>query len=97
MNLIVRGVAEHRTSVFAATIAVSRSTGAALGAQVAAAIVIGAGLAGPGIPADRGFTGAFTLGLVATVVALAATAAMPGRAGDPFLLGASTRRVGVPG
>jgi MFS family permease len=83
-NLVVGSVGEDRTSVFAATTAVSRSMGAALGAQVAAAIVIGAGLVGPGFPAERGFTGAFVLGLVATVVALAATVAIPGRTADPL-------------
>ena len=84
-NLVVRSVGERRTSVFAATTAVSRSTGAALGAQVAAAIVIGAGLVGPGFPAERGFTAAFILAFVATLVALAATVAMPARRADPLL------------
>jgi hypothetical protein len=59
--------------------------GAAVGAQVAAAIVIGAGLVGSGFPAERGFTGAFVLGVVATIVALAATVAIPGRTADPLL------------
>ena len=83
-NLVVRSVGEHRTSVFAATTAVSRSTGAALGAQVAAAIVITAGVVDTGFPAERGFTGAFVLGLIATLVALAATVAIPGPATDPL-------------
>ena len=81
-NLVVRAVSEERTSVFVATTAVSRSTGAALGIQVAAAIIMGAGVVPPGIPAERGFTGAFVLGLIAAVVALAATAAIPHRRGD---------------
>lgn len=84
-NLVVRSVDEHHTSVFAASTAVSRSTGAALGAQMAAAIVIAAGLVDPGFPAERGFTGAFVLGLAATLVALAATTAIPGRAADPLV------------
>jgi MFS family permease len=88
-NLVVHSVDERRTSVFAATTAVSRSIGAALGAQVAAAIVIAAGLVPPGIPAERGFTGAFVLGLVATLVALAATRATPARRVDPLLEGAT--------
>jgi MFS family permease len=83
-NLVVRSVADDRTSVFAATTAVSRSTGAALGAQMAAAIVIGAGLLDAGVPAERGFTGAFVLALLATFVALAATAVIPGRTSDPL-------------
>ena len=81
-NLVVHAVSEQRTAVFAATIAVSRATGAALGIQVAAAVVMGAGVVPPGFPAERGFTGAFVLGLIAAVVALAATAAIPHRRGD---------------
>ena len=81
-NLVVRAVSEERTSVFVATTAVSRSTGAALGIQVAAAVIMGAGVVPPGLPAERGFTGAFVLGLIAALVALAATAAIPHRRGD---------------
>jgi MFS family permease len=84
-NLVVGSVGEHRTSVSAATAAVSRSVGAALGAQVAAAIVIAAGLAASGFPDERGFTGAFVLGLFASIVALAATLVTPGRVGDPLV------------
>jgi MFS family permease len=83
-NLVVRSVGEHHTSVFAATAAVSRSTGAALGAQIAAAIVIAAGVVKSGFPAERGYTATFVLGLIATLVALAATAAIPGPANDPL-------------
>jgi MFS family permease len=81
-NLVVRSVDEARTSVFAATTAVSRSTGAALGAQVAAAIVIAAGVVAPGFPAEHGFTRAFVLGLIASVVALVATTALPAHGRD---------------
>jgi len=84
-NLVVRSVGEDRTSVFAATTAVSRSTGAALGAQMAAAVVIAVGLVGPGFPAERGFTSAFVLALLATIVAVVAVAAIPGRTSDPLL------------
>jgi hypothetical protein len=38
-----------------------------------------------GFPAERGFTGAFVLGLGASMVALAATVAVPGRVGNPLL------------
>ena len=54
-NLVVHSVDHGRTSAFAATTAVSRSTGAALGTQIAAAIVISAGVVGH-FPADEGFT-----------------------------------------
>ena len=84
-NLMVRAVSERRTAVFVATTLVSRAAGAALGAQVAAAIVIAGGIVEPGFPADSGFTGAFVLGLGAALVALGATIAIPGRVADPFL------------
>jgi hypothetical protein len=83
----VSSVDEGRTAVFASTTAVSRSTGAALGAQVAAAIVLAAGVGAGGFPAEEGFTGAFVLGLGAACAALAATAAMPGRGSDPLRRG----------
>jgi MFS family permease len=83
-NLVVRSVDETRTAVFAATVAVSRSTGAALGTQIAAATVIAAGVSS-GYPIERGFTGAFVLGLVAALVALTATAAIPPPRADPLV------------
>jgi MFS family permease len=89
-NLVVSSVDEGRTAVFAATTAVSRATGAALGAQVAAAIVIAAGVGTSGFPAEEGFTRAFVLGLAGAGVALAATVAMPGRGGDPLRRGQRT-------
>ena len=70
----------------------SRATGAALGVQVAAAVIMGAGVVPPGIPAERGFTGAFVLGLVAALVALAATSAIPARRGDPLRQDAQVER-----
>jgi MFS family permease len=83
-NLVVGSVDDTKTSAFAATTAVSRSVGAALGTQIAAAVVISAGVVG-GYPAERGFTGAFVLGLIATLVALAATIAVPARSTDPLI------------
>jgi MFS family permease len=83
MNLTVHAVGPDRTGAFAAATAVSRQAGGALGAQVAAAIVIAAGLGAGGIPADAGFAGAFQLGLVAAVVAAAVAFTIPRRATDP--------------
>ena len=83
-NLVVHAVNEQRTAVFAATVAVSRATGNALGVQVAAAVIVSAGVVAPGIPAERGFTGAFVLGLIAAFVALMATIAIPHRRRDPL-------------
>jgi MFS family permease len=83
-NLVVHSVDHSRTSAFAATTAVSRTVGAALGTQIAAAIVISAGVVGR-FPADEGFTRAFVLGLIAAVVALGATAAIPASSRDPLV------------
>lgn len=82
-NLVIATAGGDVTTIFAATTAVSRSVGAALGAQVAAAVVIGAHVAGSRFPSEQGFTRAFVLGLVAAVGALAATLTMPRRADDP--------------
>jgi MFS family permease len=84
-NLVVRSVGERRTSVSVAANAVVRTTGAALGAQIAAAVVIGAGVAAAGLPAERGFEHAFILGAIAAVVALAASTVIPGRLADPLV------------
>lgn len=84
-NLVVGSVDDAHTSTFAATTAVSRSVGAALGSQVAVAIVISAGLTSRGLPAEYGFTGGFLLGLLTAVVALAATLAIPTRDADPLM------------
>jgi MFS family permease len=83
-NLVVRSVDHGRTSAFAATTAVSRTVGAALGTQIAAALVISADVVGQ-FPADEGFTRAFVLGLIAAVVALGATAAIPAPSSDPLV------------
>ncbi len=84
-NLVVHAAGERRTSAFAATTAVSRFTGAALGAQLAATIVIGADVADRGLPSERGFTAAFVLGLAATIGALVATVSIPRRTDDPLV------------
>jgi MFS family permease len=89
-NLVVHSVDHGRTSAFAATTAVSRSTGAALGTQIAAAIVISAGVLGE-FPADEGFTRAFVVGLIAALVALGATAAIPAPSGDPLVAPSRSR------
>jgi MFS family permease len=83
VNLVVHAVDEARTGIFASTVSISRVTGAALGGQIAAAVVVGAGVTQQGFPAESGFTGAFTLGLVAALGALLATATIPRRSVDP--------------
>jgi MFS family permease len=84
-NLVVGSVDDTRTAAFAATTAVSRSIGAALGSQVAVAIVVSAGVVAPGLPVDSGFTGGFLVGLVAALMALGATLAIPERHADPLV------------
>ena len=83
VNLVVHAVDEARTGVFASTVSISRVTGAALGGQIAAAVIIGAGMTQQGLPAENGFTGAFALGLVAALAALLATTTIPRRSVDP--------------
>jgi MFS family permease len=83
-NLVVRSVDHGRTSTFAATTAVSRTVGAALGTQIAASVVISAGVVGR-FPADEGFTRALVLGLIAALVGLGATAAIPASSSDPLV------------
>ena len=78
--------------VLVATTFVIRAIGAALGIQVAAAIMMAAGVGPPGFPAEHGFTGAFVLGLIAALVALAATSAIPARRGDPLRQDAQVER-----
>ena len=85
VNLVAHSVSKERTAGFVAMTLVCRITGSALGAQVAAAIITGAGVTAAGLPAESGFTDAFVLGLIAAMVALAATLAVPGRAGDPLM------------
>jgi MFS family permease len=83
-NLVVRSVDQSRTSAFAATTAVSRTAGAALGTQIAAAIVISVGMVGR-FPAEQGFTRALVLGLIAAVVGLGAAVAIPASSSDPLV------------
>ena len=85
VNLVVRAAGVGRTSVTVAVNFVLRSAGAALGIAVASAIVSGAGVGPTGFPAESGLTDAFVLGVVAALVAVAATVAIPRRVADPFV------------
>jgi hypothetical protein len=69
--------------------------GAALGTQIAAALVISAGVVGK-FPAEQGFTRAFSLGLLAAVVALVATAAVPAARRDPLVARVENDRASAP-
>ena len=84
VNLVVDAAGERRTSVSVAVNFVVRTIGAALGIQVAAAVLTGADRVGP-FPAESGFTNGFVLGAVAAAVAVAATIAVPRRSADPLV------------
>jgi hypothetical protein len=86
VNLAAQSASSDRTSVTVALQAIARTSGAAIGAQIAAAIIIGAGLVG-GLPADAGFSWAFGMAAVASAGALAAAIAIPSRRTDPTTTG----------
>jgi EmrB/QacA subfamily drug resistance transporter len=79
-NLVVEAVPPDVTGVATAINAIMRTIGGAVGAQVAAAIVSGSLAAGASFPAESGFTGAFTMSAVGSLVALLVCFAIPSRA-----------------
>jgi MFS family permease len=74
-SVVVRSAAPDSTSVAVAVNAVTRNTAVAIGAQVAFAIIAGAGVA-----AESGFTWTFAMGGAGAAVVLATSRLMPGRA-----------------
>jgi EmrB/QacA subfamily drug resistance transporter len=79
-NLVVEAVPPDVTGVASAINAIMRTIGGAVGAQVAAAIVSGSLAEGAQFPAESGFTGAFTMSAVGSLVALLVCFAIPSRA-----------------
>jgi EmrB/QacA subfamily drug resistance transporter len=79
-NLVVEAVPPDVTGVASAINAIMRTIGGAVGAQVAAAIVSGSIAAGASYPSESGFTGAFTMSALASLVALLVCFAIPSRA-----------------
>jgi EmrB/QacA subfamily drug resistance transporter len=79
-NLVVEAVPPTVTGVATAINAIMRTIGGAIGAQVAAAIVSASLTEGAAYPAESGFTGAFTLSAVGSLVALLVCFAIPARA-----------------
>ena len=77
--VVIRGSSPDKTGVAIGVNVVIRNTSAAVGTQVAFAILTGAGLVG-GFTAESGFTRAFVLGAVGAAVAVAASALLPARA-----------------
>lgn len=85
LDLVVVSSAASETGVTIALNNVIRSVGSVLGPQVAIAIVVAFPSAIPGLPAHHGFTQAFAMAAIATVVAVATIALIPGPARDPIL------------
>jgi MFS family permease len=79
-NLVVEAVPPDVTGVATAINAIMRTIGGAIGAQVAAAIVSGSISAGARFPSESGFTGAFTMSALGSLVALLVCFAIPSRA-----------------
>ena len=75
-NLIVEAVPQESTGVASGINTIARSIGAAVGAQVAAAILT-ASASGGGPPAESGFVDAFLFSAVGALVALGATMLVP--------------------
>jgi MFS family permease len=81
-NLVVAATTPEQTGATVALNTVIRSVAAALGVQVATAIVTGTRGAIPGLPADSGFTAAFVMSAIAMVVAVGAVLLLPRVAED---------------
>lgn len=77
LSIVGRASVAEKTSAATAVNAVVRTTGTAVGSAAAAAIITGA-LVGP-IPAESGFEDCFTMGAIASGVALLSSALLPGR------------------
>jgi EmrB/QacA subfamily drug resistance transporter len=79
-NLVVEAVPPDVTGVASAINAIMRTIGGAVGAQVAAAIVSASLEDGALYPSESGFTGAFTMSAVGSLVALLVCFVIPSRA-----------------
>ena len=82
-DLVVLASPPERTGATVALNTVIRMAAAALGAQVAIAIVTSTHGQIPGLPAARGFTDAFVIAAIATGITIAALALTPARTADP--------------
>lgn len=82
-DLVVLSAPPERTGATVALNTVIRIAAAALGAQVAIAVVTSAPSRLPGLPAAHGFTDAFVIAAIATGITIAALALTPARTADP--------------
>ncbi len=78
-NLVVEAVPQSAVGVATGINTIMRTVGGALGAQIATAIVTSETIAGTPIPAESGYTTAFTLSAIAGLLALASVMAIPRR------------------
>lgn len=89
-DLVVLSAPSERTGATVALNTVIRIAAAALGTQVAIAVVTGAPSRLPGFPAAHGFTDAFVVAAIATGITIAALTLTPSRASDPATAPEST-------
>jgi MFS family permease len=80
--VVIRNSEVEKTGVAVAVTADVRNMAVTVGAQVAYAILIGAGLVGPFV-AEEGFTRVFVMGGIGAGIALLTAGFMPGRAATP--------------
>ena len=85
-TLVVTSVEPSATSGSVGLNALIRTIGAALGAQMAAAIVTAAGLVQGLAPDESGFTDAFVLGAAASAAAVLAATLLPSPRREPAML-----------
>lgn len=74
--VVIRSPSNDKTSIALGINGVIRTTGTAVAAAAAAALITGAGLVGP-FPAEDGFTRAFVMGAIACAFGLVAASLLP--------------------
>ena len=77
-SVVIRSPEQAATSIALGVNGVIRTTGTAIAAAAAAALITGAGLVGP-FPAEAGYTRASAMGAIACACGLLASALLPGR------------------
>jgi MFS family permease len=79
LSIVGRASVAEKTSAATAVNAVVRTTGTAVGSAAAAAIITGAFVGPLPLPAESGLEDCFTMGAIASGVALLSSALLPGR------------------
>jgi EmrB/QacA subfamily drug resistance transporter len=88
-NLIVEAVDRTQTSVATAMNTIMRTIGGSLGGQIAASVIAAEVIAGTSLPAESGFTMAFAISAVGAAAAFCAALAIPSRAHQAAIAGAT--------